>query len=82
MNQVLVLGATGRAGSATLAHLAGRVDTVAALRTDHDRARLPEKARTSRTVVIDLDDAATLRRAVHGADVIVNAIRLRDDIPA
>lgn len=54
MTQVLVLGATGRAGSAVLAHLTGRADTIAALRTPADLTRLPEPVRTGRTALIDL----------------------------
>lgn len=78
MIRVLVLGATGRAGSATLTHLAGRTDTIAAVRAGHEPGRLPAQVRTA---VIDLDDPDTVREAARGVDVVVNAIRLRGDIP-
>ena len=44
MKRVLVLGATGRSGSAVISHLSGRVEIVAGLRTDVDRSRLPGDA--------------------------------------
>lgn len=78
MTRVLVLGATGHAGSAALAHLAGRADTIAAVRAGHESDRLSAQVRTA---VIDLDDPSTLRDATRGVDVVVNAIRLREDIP-
>lgn len=80
MIHVLVLGATGRAGSAALTQLSNRAHTIAAFRTDRDRSRLPRKARPSATTVVEIDSHATLASAVHGVDVIVNAIRLREEI--
>ncbi|MDO4888659.1 MAG: NAD(P)H-binding protein [Actinomycetaceae bacterium] len=78
--KVLVLGATGRSGSATLAHLSGQVETIAALRAEADIERLPEHLRGLPTALVDLNDPDTLRKAARGVDVIVNAIRLRGDI--
>lgn len=78
MPRVLILGATGRAGSAVLTHLTDRADTIAAVRPGHDPLRLPTGTRIT---TVDLDDPDTLRDAVRDMDVVVNAIRLRDDIP-
>lgn len=78
MTRVLVLGATGRAGSAVLAHLAGRAETTAAIRARRDLGRVPGHAHVA---VVDLDDPATIRAALREADVVVNAVRLREDIP-
>lgn len=78
MTRILVLGATGRAGSATLTHLVGRTDPIAGVRAGHDPVRLPAQVRTA---LIDLDDPDTMREAARDVDVVVNAIRLRGDIP-
>lgn len=82
MKRVLVLGATGRSGSAVISHLSGRVEIVAGLRTDVDRSRLPGDAGITGTALVDLASIATLQRAIRGMNVVVNAIRLREDIPA
>ena len=82
MKRVLVLGATGRSGSAVISHLSGRVEIVAGLRTDVDRSRLPGDACIAGTALVDLASIATLKRAMRGVDAVVNAIRLREDIPA
>ena len=82
MKRVLVLGATGRSGSAVISHLSGRVEIVAGLRTDVDRSRLPGDAGITGTALVDLASIATLKRAMRGVDAVVNAIRLREDIPA
>ena len=81
MKRVLVLGATGRAGSATISRLSGRTEVVAALRADSDRSRLPANADIAGTALVDLSEVATLRDAIRDVDAVVNAIRLRDDIP-
>ncbi|MFT0846253.1 NAD(P)H-binding protein [Actinomycetaceae bacterium L2_0104] len=78
--RILILGATGRTGSALLGELPPDVDAVAALRRYDDVVRLPRSSCGLTHVVLTLEDAATLRRAVDGVDVIVNAIRLREDI--
>ena len=82
MKRVLVLGATGRSGSAVISHLSGRGEIVAGLRTDVDRSRLPGDACIAGTALVDLASIATLKRAMRGVDAVVNAIRLREDIPA
>lgn len=82
MKRVLVLGATGRSGSAVISHLSGRVEIVAGLRTEVDRSRLPGDACIAGTALVDLASIASLQRAMRGVDAVVNAIRLREDIPA
>ena len=81
MKRVLVLGATGRSGSAVISHLSGRVEIVAGLRTQVDRSRLPKDTNITGTALIDLTSIATLQRAMRDMDAVVNAIRLREDIP-
>lgn len=80
MTRVAVLGATGRSGSAVLKRLPARVRLTAALRKPEDLSRLPPLDREVTGVVVDIEDRASLRRSVAGADVVVNAIRLREDI--
>ena len=82
MKRVLVLGATGRSGFAVISHLSGRVEIVAGLRTEVDRSRLPGDARITGTALVDLASIASLQRAMRDMDAVVNAIRLREDIPA
>ena len=82
MKRVLVLGATGRSGSAVISHLSGRVEIVAGLRTEVDRNRLPGDACIAGTALVDLASIASLQRAMRDMDAVVNAIRLREDIPA
>ena len=82
MKRVLVLGATGRSGSAVISHLSGRVEIIAGLRTDADRSRLPGDAGITGTALVDLASIATLQRAIRGMNAVVNTIRLREDIPA
>jgi len=82
MKRVLVLGATGRSGSAVISHLSGRVKIVAGLRTEVDRSRLPGDACITGTALVDLASIASLQRAMRDMDAVVNAIRLREDIPA
>ena len=82
MKRVLVLGATGRSGSAVISHLSGRVEIVAGLRTEVDRSRLPGDACIAGTARVDLASIASLQRAMRDMDAVVNAIRLREDIPA
>ena len=82
MSRVLLLGATGRAGALVLASLAAEARVIAAVRRPGDVARLPSARAHHRHALIDLDDPASLRRAAaSGVDVVVNAIRLRGDIP-
>lgn len=82
MKRVLVLGATGRSGSAVISHLSGRVEIVAGLRTEVDRSRLPGDACIAGTALVDLASIASVQRAMRDMDAVVNAIRLREDIPA
>jgi len=80
MTRILILGATGRTGAATLHALPAGVEATAALRDPADASRLTHTAASLRHVVVDLSDRESLRRAMDGAGVVVNTIRLRDDI--
>lgn len=81
MTRFLVLGATGRSGAAVLAELPPDAGVVAALRAPDDADRLPRARASVSTAVVDLDDLDSVRRAADGVEVIVNAVRLRGDIP-
>lgn len=63
---ITVIGATGNNGSAVLRHLQAKGAPVRALiRNDAARDRLPEG---SQTVIADIDDVASLTRALGGSD--------------
>lgn len=81
MTRVTIFGATGRSGSAILAELAADCDVVACVRHPDDSARLPQTAHAVETAHIDTNDPGSIRAAVEGSSVIVNAVRLRGDIP-
>ena len=70
MKRVLVLGATGRSGSAVISHLSGRVEIVAGLHTEVDRSRLPGDACITGTALIDLASIASLQRAMRDMDAV------------
>ncbi|MDO5678664.1 MAG: NAD(P)H-binding protein, partial [Propionibacteriaceae bacterium] len=78
--RILILGATGRTGAAVLRALPADVQAVAALRTASDVVRVAEAACPVRPAVVDIDDAGSLRAVLQGCDVVVNAIRLREQI--
>ena len=80
MTRVVVLGATGRSGSAVLRQLPAHVRITAALRRAEDLSRLPALDREVAGAVVDIEDPESLRRSVAGTDVVVNAVRLREDI--
>lgn len=66
--RVLMVGATGRNAGAVLPELVGRGVTVRALVRDEARAGLARRRGAAETVLGDLTDPASLRRAVDGAD--------------
>lgn len=83
MTEVLLLGASGRTGTALLRHRPTGVRLHAGVRaapgsTAHPLPA-PEHADSARAV--DLDDPVVMRQALTGVDVVVNAIRLREAIP-
>lgn len=80
MTRLLLLGATGRTGAAILDALPAGVDVTAAVREPTDSNRLANTAAAVSNAVIDISDVDSLRGAMGGIDVVVNAIRLRDDI--
>lgn len=82
MTRVLVLGATGRTGSAIITELPTSSEITAALRVASDADRLPERSQRLAPRVVDIDDVTSIRAAAHDVEAIVNAIRLREDIAA
>lgn len=83
MKRVLVLGATGKMGQLVLKELADdpSIQPVAALRTAEDKQRLPKlEKNTVETVIVNIEDLTSLKKAVQDIDVLVHAIRLRGDI--
>ncbi|KAB1654566.1 NAD(P)H-binding protein [Pseudoclavibacter chungangensis] len=80
MTRILILGATGRTGAAILAHLPAGIEATAALRDQADTARLAKTAASLTSTVVNVDERTSLTQTMHGFDVAVNAIRLRDDI--
>lgn len=84
MKNVLILGATGRTGSKILEELAtdSHYQVTAGLRKAEDFHRLPQNPGNIRTTIIDVDSVESLRLATNKTDIIVNAIRLRENIPA
>ncbi|WP_145942874.1 NAD(P)-dependent oxidoreductase [Corynebacterium glyciniphilum] len=81
MTSILVLGATGRTGSAVLSNLPPDVTTIVALRAPEDGARLPALKKPPARVRVDINDEISLRNALDTVEVVVNAIRLRGNIP-
>lgn len=82
MTHVLILGATGRTGAAILKALPTDAKATAALRNPGDVNRLAATAASIDHIVLDIADPGSLRRALQGANVVVNTIRLREDIAA
>lgn len=83
MTNVLILGATGRTGAPVLQQLSeyAHIQVIAALRQANDISRLPKTQRPFQTMVVDINDISSLSRSTGKADVIVNALRMRGDIP-
>ena len=78
---VLVLGATGRTGAALLRHRPPGARLYAGARRRGAKTA-PVQRGADGVRLIDLDDPSTMRRSLAGIDVVVNAIRLREDIAA
>ncbi|GIP36636.1 NAD(P)-dependent oxidoreductase [Paenibacillus sp. J2TS4] len=83
MTRLLLLGATGRTGNSILRQLSENehIQVTAALRDVSDSSRLPKIKRPIHTTIVDIDNILSLRKATSQADIIVNAIRLRGNIP-
>ncbi|MBO0995602.1 NAD(P)-dependent oxidoreductase [Bacillus sp. SD088] len=83
MTNVLILGATGRTGVSVLQQLLEYKDIqiIAGLRQASDMSRLPKTRYPIQTSVVDINNISSLQHAAEKADVIVNAIRMRGDIP-
>lgn len=83
MMRLLLLGATGRTGCSILRQLTENknIQVTAAIRNVSDSSRLPKINRPIRTTIVDIDSISSLRKATFQTDIIVNAIRLRGNIP-
>lgn len=83
MTNVLILGATGRTGVSVLQQLSTNehIQVIAAVRQDSDILRLPKTKSPIQTKPVDINNISSLHHAVENTDVIVNAIRIRGDIP-
>lgn len=83
MTRLLLLGATGRTGNSILRLLSENEhnQVTAAIRDVIDSSRLPKIKRPIHTSIVDIDNSLSLRKAASQADIIVNAIRLRGNIP-
>ena len=81
MIDVLLLGATGRTGTALLRHRPrnARLHLGVRIRGGTRPSSVPDGDDVR---AIDLTDPARLRQALAGIDIVVNAIRLRGEIPA
>ena len=83
MKTILVLGATGRTGRLVCKHRPDNATVYAGLRQAsyvEGQRSLPDGADALR--VVDIDDHTSLSTALESIDVVVNAIRLREDIAA
>lgn len=81
MKRVTIFGATGRSGSAILTEMAGDCEIVAAVRHPDDVTRLGHAARPARLALVDIDDPSSAAAAIEGSKIIINAVRLRGEIP-
>lgn len=85
MINILVLGTTGRTGRLIIDELIKQdsVQILAGLRKESDKARLAHLRKAVRSTVIGIEDEGKLQRVLHDhdIDIVVQAIRLREDIP-
>ncbi len=82
MTGVLLLGATGRTGTALLHHRPSDVHLLAGVRGANGKQKPPTPEHADSVRLIKLDDAIHMRKALAGIDIVINAIRLRGEIPA
>jgi lysine 6-dehydrogenase len=84
MSRILVLGGSGEMGSAAVADLVERTDheiTVGDIRPDAATDLLRRLGAPERVVRVDVDDPASLRAALAGTDVVLNATYMRHVVP-
>lgn len=79
--RILLLGATGRTGTALLRHRPENARLYAGVRVDGGAGARPAPAGADGVRPVELEDPHRMRGALEGIDVVVNAIRLRGDIP-
>lgn len=82
MTKILLLGATGRTGSAILQQLAEykNVQITAALRQEKDLERLPQTKTAIETHITHIEDVSSLKDVTQQADIIINSVRMRGEI--
>lgn len=83
MTRLLLLGATGRTGNSILRQLSENenIQVTAAIRDTSNFSELSKTIQPIRTKIVDIDSTFSLHNATFQADIIVNAIRLRGNIP-
>jgi saccharopine dehydrogenase-like NADP-dependent oxidoreductase len=84
MSRILVLGGAGEMGSAAVADLVERTGyevIVGDFRPDAARELLRRLGAPEHVVAVDVDDPASLARAVSGADIVLNATYMRHNVP-
>lgn len=84
MSRILVLGGSGEMGSAAVADLVERTDhevTVGDIRPDAASTLLHRLGAPDRVVRVDVDDPDSLRAALTGTDVVLNATYMRHNVP-
>ncbi|BBB92528.1 MAG TPA: NAD(P)H-binding protein [Methylomusa anaerophila] len=83
MKRLLIWGATGRTGSSVLRQLLEyeHIQVTAAIRIPSDISRLPKTELPIQTAIVDINSPTSLRDATANIDIIINAIRLRENIP-
>ena len=82
MTDVLLLGATGRTGSFLLNHRPAGILLHAGVRPGDATRPLPVPEHADDARAIDIDDPTRMREALTGIDIVVNTIRLREEIAA
>jgi saccharopine dehydrogenase-like NADP-dependent oxidoreductase len=83
MSRILVLGGAGEMGSAAVADLVARTGhdvVVGDFRPAAARQLLQRLGAPEHVVEVDVDDPASLARAVTGADVVLNATYMRHNV--
>lgn len=82
MLSILILGATGRTGSLVLKQLERHenIKVSVALRQEIDISRLPNLDYDIQPIIVDINSIPSLNNALIDIDIVVNAIRLREDI--
>lgn len=81
MKNVLVLGATGRTGNFIIKELDSlhSIQITVGIRTLEDFTRIPKTSKSLAVSVLDINDEGSLMQALINVDIVVNALRMRND---